>query len=119
MRGRGWKQTKRGNQHGHHDGTESEDGAFYRGVLNRVTLYAKLIDVFEHDDSCLHGDTEERKEADTRGDAKVCVRKEHCEQAADRRHGNVNENEAGPFARTEHRVEDYEDDDERDGKNDQ
>jgi hypothetical protein len=38
-----------------------------------VAADAHLVDVFEHDDAGLHGDAEEREEADAGGDAEVGV----------------------------------------------
>ena len=74
MRGCGGKQAESRDQHGHHDGTQAEDGAFDGGLLDGVAADAHLVDVFEHDDADLHGDAEEREKADAGGDAEVGVR---------------------------------------------
>jgi hypothetical protein len=48
----------------------------------------------------------------------VGIGEEHGEQAADRRHSDINQDEAGPLTGTEHGVENDEDDHEGNGKDD-
>jgi hypothetical protein len=69
-RGRG-QQAQSRDQHGHHDGAQAEDGAFDGGVFDGVAAHAQLVDVFEHDDAGLHGDSEKGEEADAGGNAEV------------------------------------------------
>src|SRR5258708_3551803 len=72
-----------------------------------------LVYVFEHDDTRLHRHAEERQHADARRDAKVSSGKQESQQAADPSHPDVQKNEQRPFERAEHRVENYEDDENR------
>ena len=64
MRERRRQQSQRGHQHGHHDGAKPQDGAFHRGIVNRMAADAELVDVFDHDDPDLHGDAEQGQESD-------------------------------------------------------
>jgi hypothetical protein len=74
VRERGGQQAEGGDQHGHHDGAEAEDGAFDGGLFDGVAADAHLVDAFEHDDAGLDGDAEEREEADAGRDAEVGCR---------------------------------------------
>ena len=71
VRGSGGKQAKRSHQHCHHDGAEPQNGPFDGRLLDGVTAGAHLVDVLEHDDAGLHGDAEEREEANAGGNAEV------------------------------------------------
>jgi len=77
---RGGKQPQSRNQHRHHDGAKPQDSAFDRGSFRSVTSGSKLIDVFEHDDTRLNRDAEERQEADTGRNAEECACHEESEQ---------------------------------------
>jgi hypothetical protein len=46
------------NQHSHHDWAQAKHRTLDGGLFDCVTLHAKLINVLEHDDSGLYGDTE-------------------------------------------------------------
>ncbi len=54
---------KCGDQHGHHDGTQAQNGSFDGCLFNGIAARAQLIDVLEHDDAGLHGNAEKREEA--------------------------------------------------------
>src|SRR5271166_3828853 len=100
------QQTQGRNQHGHGDGPKSQNCAFHRRLLNVVTASPKLIDIFNHDDPDLHRYPEERQEADARRHTEVRVRNQERQQSADRRHGDVGQDQQRPFHRLEHRVQD-------------
>jgi len=61
-------------QHRHHDRAQPEDGAFDRRVRDGVASGAKLVDVFKHDDSGLHGYAETAPGNPHRGDTEVRTR---------------------------------------------
>src|SRR5580704_8394727 len=109
MRRRSGKQTKGSDKHCHHDGAKAENGSFDCGFFDRVTADAHLVDVFQHNDTGLYGDTEECEEAYTGRDAKVSVREQKSEETTKGRHRNVDENEASPLTGVEHGVKDDED----------
>ncbi len=71
----GRQQAERRDQHRHHDGTKPQYGSFHRGIRDGVSLHAQLIDVLQHDDAGLDGDSKQRQEPDARGHAEVGVRK--------------------------------------------
>src|SRR5450755_831012 len=50
----GGQESESCHQHGHHDGTKPQNRAFDRSVDNRVASRTELVDVFEHDYTCLH-----------------------------------------------------------------
>ena len=52
-------------QNRHHDRTKPQNRPLYRGVHDAVTARAKLVDVFQHNDSGLHRNSKERKETNT------------------------------------------------------
>src|ERR1019366_6033008 len=95
--------------HGHHDGTQAEDGALHGGVHDGVTSRAALIDVLQHDHAGLHGHAEQREKADTRGDAEVGVGDQQRQQTAYAGEHHVDQNEHGPFEGTEHGVKNDDD----------
>ena len=102
------KQAERGDEHGHHDGAQAQHGAFDRGIFDGVAAGAQLVDVFEHDDAGLHGDAEQRQESDAGGNAEMRAGEKQRQQAAERGHGDVGENQPRPFRGAEHGVENHE-----------
>src|SRR5487761_2076541 len=105
----GGKKAERGDEHGHHDGTEAKDSSFDGGILDGIAAGAHLVDALQHDDAGLDGDAEEGKEADTGGDTEVVAGEVQRDEAANWRDGRVEQDEEGPLERIEHAVKDDED----------
>src|SRR5208282_128285 len=115
----GGEQSQRGHQHGHHDGPQPQHGALNRGVLDGIAQSSQLIDVFEHDDSGLHRDAEQRQEPDAGRNAEIGAGKQKGEHTANGCDGYVNENQQCPFEGFEHGVKNDEDDENGNGKYDE
>ncbi len=103
-----------GDQHGHHDRAQAQHGAFDGGIFDRVAADAELINVFEHDHAGFHRDAEERKESNAGRNAQMRAGDQQRQKATDRRDGHVGENQASPFRRAEHGVENNENHQQRD-----
>ena len=116
MRCGGGQKAEGGDQHGHHDGTQAEDGALDGCLFDGVSAHAHLVDVLQHNDADLDGDAEEGEESDAGGDAAVGAGEEQRGESVHRGHGDGEEDEQGPLAGVEHHVEQDEDDDQRNGQ---
>src|SRR6202023_2185601 len=87
--------------------------------FNRKPARSKLVDVLEHNDSGLHGHPEQCQETYAGGNAEVGAGDEKSKQAANRRDGDISHNQQRPFEGFEHRVQEYENDEDSNGKHDE
>src|ERR1035438_8222030 len=109
MRGGRRHEAERGYQHGHQDGAEAQNSTLLDRIQDRKAARAQLVDVLQHDHAGLHGDAEERQESNPGGDAEVRFGQVERQNPADRRHGDRNQDEAGPFHGGEHGIQNQED----------
>src|ERR1700679_3495461 len=112
----GREKAERCYKHGHHDGAKAEDGTLHGCLANGIAAGANLVDAFEHDDACLHGDTEESEEADAGRYAEVIAGEVESNQAADWGDGDIGKNEHGPLEGVENAVKDHKDEKDGDGE---
>src|ERR1022692_515140 len=101
----GRQQTERGYQHSHHNRPEAARCAFNRGVQDRHSSGAQLIDVFHHDDAGLDRDTEQGHKADVGRDAEVCPGHVKSHKPSHTRHPDIDQVQARPLGGTEGAVD--------------
>src|SRR5271165_1109844 len=80
---------------------------------------AELIDVLQHNDTHLHGYSEQGEEAHSARDAEVRASEQERQQPPDGGHGHVRQKEQSPFEGTKHRVENAKDHEHSQGHNDE
>ena len=69
----GGEQAEAGDERGHHDGTKAQQSGFARGFANGAAFEAKFVDVADENDRGLHGNAEQREQAENAGHAEaVC-----------------------------------------------
>ena len=91
------QQAERGHQHGHHDGPQTQPGAFPRGLADRQSAHPQLVDVLDHDDADLDRNSNQCQKPESRGHAEVGSGQQQAEESSERREADHGQNKPTHF----------------------